>query len=381
MHHRRNPYSCIEKVQRSRSEVLALILVTVVLGVLLGLLTDGLAALLQEWLAPTLWRLLLVLLGLLVLFLLVLASWLLSGRTESRRARLNLWLPYHLPRSERATIAVTSGYPPLRHARRLFAHRYPTSAQPEFLALYAEAQAEGQLFPEFIAAEQLALSQCLVLYVLHHYADRSLGYEAPYGWWESSLETQRLAINELPRLVAQNPFLQADQDTASWRLLLPQGVTFEAHRHQWLLRHRLYGEVSIRWHPRFPVAGHTSQPYRASAERLKLHEDSELHVIGTRLEAVARLNYTFLPAGDPCREWLTGFLARLEESLDYDYYLATLPDHIIRELAWKVGWVPAGSSLVEMLQCLQGQLEELELSVAEQQLATADEEPTEDFVV
>jgi hypothetical protein len=42
MRRRSNPYTRIEEVRRSRSEVWVLVLVTVILGFLLGLLTEGL---------------------------------------------------------------------------------------------------------------------------------------------------------------------------------------------------------------------------------------------------------------------------------------------------------------------------------------------------
>jgi hypothetical protein len=54
----------------------------------------------------------------------------------------------------------------------------------------------------------------------------------------------------------------------------------------------------------------------------------------------------------------------LEEALDFAYYVATRPDRVIRDLEWKIGWVPEGSSIVEMLQGLEGRLEELEMSAA-----------------
>jgi hypothetical protein len=53
-------------------------------------------------------------------------------------------------------------------------------------------------------------------------------------------------------------------------------------------------------------------------------------------------------------------LARLEEALDFRYYVDTRPDRIVRDLEWKIGWVPEGSSIVEMLQAIEGRLESLE---------------------
>ncbi len=55
MHQRRNPYTCIEEVRRSRSEVWVLVLVTVILGLLLGLLAEGLTSVLRAALPASTW--------------------------------------------------------------------------------------------------------------------------------------------------------------------------------------------------------------------------------------------------------------------------------------------------------------------------------------
>jgi hypothetical protein len=383
MRRRRNPYSRIEAVRRSRSEVWGLVCVTVTLGFLLGLLTDGLSGVLQAALPAPAWIGALALAGLLALLLTLGVAWLFHGRAESRRACIDLWLPYHFPGPRKAAIARDGAYQPPRHARRAFMRHYrPASPTLEtFLEAHAEARARGQPFQDFIAADHLALTQCLALYVLHRYGDASLGAEAPYGWWGVDLASQRLAMDDLPPPLRDNPFLHADQRPDEWRLLLPEHVTFDAAESGWVLRHRRYGQVTVRWFPQLAVAGRHSQPYQAITARMRLSEGSQLYVVGTRMEAIAYLSWTLLPASEPFHEWATGLLARLEEALDFEYYVATRPARIVRDLEWKVGWVPDGSSLVDMLQAIEGRLETLEMGAALAALEGPEEEEGQHFVV
>ncbi|MDY7079929.1 MAG: hypothetical protein SXV54_23850 [Chloroflexota bacterium] len=378
MRRRHNPYSRIEETRRSRNEVWALILVTVILGLLLGLLTDGLSGILQAVLPAPLWNGALALSGLLALLLTLTVAWLFHGRTESQRASIDLWLPYHFPGSQKATIAKGTSYQPPRHARRAFTSRYrPNSpALAAFLETHAEAQTRGQPFQHFIAADHLALAQCLALYVLHRYGDESLGAEAPYGWWSVPLPSQRLSMDDLPAPLRDNSFLRSDQRPDEWRLLLPEHVTFHATASHWTLRHRRYGHVTVRWFPQLPVAGHHSQPYQALTTRMRLSDETRLYVVGSRIETVAHLRHTLLPASEPFHEWATGLLARLEEALDFGYYIATRPSRITRDLEWKIGWLPEGSSIVDMLQTIEARLEALEMGVAVAALEEdRDEEP------
>lgn len=366
MRRRGSPYSCIEHVRRSRGELLTLVLTTVVLGILLGLLTDGLSAQLHQAMTPTGSAVFLGAVGFLVLVLTGLAAWLLHGRTESQRVCIEVWVPYHFPHRHGATIARDGAYQPPRHARRAFMRRYrPNSSELEaFLQQHADAQARGELFQASIGDDQRALTQCLALYVLHYYTDRSLGAETVHDWWRVDLKSRRLSMDELPSPLRDNPFLRADQRPDEWRLLLPEAVSFQATKSGWVLRHRRYGYVDVRWFPQLAIAGRRSQPYRALTSYMRLDKDSQLYVVGTRIEAVAQLRWSLLPASEPFHQWAAGLLARLEEALDFTYYTATRPDRVIQDLEWKIGWVPEGTSIVEMLQSIEGRLEELEMQAA-----------------
>lgn len=368
MRRRGSPYSRIEEVRSSRNDVLALLFVTVILAILLGLLTDSLIDYLQTVLPLSWWRAVVVASGLLAVITIMAASWRFYGQSESQHAHIDLWLPYHFPGPHQATIAHSSAYQPPIHARRAFMRRYRENS-PD-LENFLDALACGKPFQEFIADDQIALVQLLVLYVLHRYGDESLGTEAPYGWWDIDLAYRRLSMDDLPLPLRDNPFLRADQRADQWRLHLPEGVIFDILPSHWVLRHRRFGRIVVRWLPHITVAGRRSQPYRSLTTNLKLGADSQLYVIGARIEAKAFLRWTLLPSSEPFHHWATGLLARLEEALDFGYYIATRPDRIIRDLEWKLGWVPEGSSIVEMLQTLEGRLEDLAMEKA---LAALDE--------
>jgi len=373
MRRRDSPYNRIEDVRSWRNEVLILMLVTVVLAILLGLLTDSLIDYLQTVLPLPWWRGVVIASGLLTLILILGASWLFYGRTESQYVYIDLWLPYHFPTPQQATIAQASAYQPPFHARRAFMRRYSKNS-PEldtFLEAHTSAKVRSQPFQRFISEDHKMLTRCLALYVLHRYGDESLGTEAPFGWWGVDLGYQGLSMDNLPQPLHDNPFLRADQRPDQWRLLLPERVTFRVTKTGWELRHRRFGKVVIRWFPDSAVAGRHSQPFRAITTRLRLSKDSQIYVIGTRIQAKVYLRWTFLPSSEPFHHWATGLLARLEEALDFGYYITTRPDRIIRDLEWKLGWVPEGSSIVEMLGTLEGQLEDLRMEKA---LAALDEE-------
>lgn len=385
MRRRSSPYSRIEEIQRSRSEVWALVIITVVLGFLLGLFTDGLSGWLRDVLPAPVWAAVIVTSGALTLTLTLTAAWLFYGHAESRAARIELWLPYHFPTRDRVMVVGETAYQPPRHARRAFARRYArgSDALKGFLDAWAIAQAQGKQFQHFIAEDHQALAQCLALYVLHRYGEETLGAEAAFGWNQIDLPAQRVTLDALPAPLRDNAFVRADQKSAEWRMLLPEAVHFDVHDTTWVLRHRRYGQVTLRWFPAFAVAGPHSQPYEALTTWLNLTGDAHPFVVGCRFEASAHIRRALLPASEAFQAWAAGLLARLEEGLDFGYYIAQRPARIMRDLEWKIGWVPEGRSLVDMLQSIDARLEALEMATALESLdgADADEEEGADFVV
>jgi hypothetical protein len=385
MRRRESPYSRLEEIRRSRGELLALVLTTVTLGTLLSLLTNGLYDYLLISLSARqqFWAF-----GLAVavtLALVMVLVWLFYARGESQRATIEFQIPYHIPASGRATIAQRRSYQVTVHARRAFNRRYrqDSEEQKELVAAWQSARAEETSFQKFIAEANAELVQCLALYVLHCYGEKSLGPEAAYSWWSVEMPARKLKMDDLPTPLRDNPFLRADQRAEEWTLLLPQDVQLELLPEKglfprWRLCHRHYGYVELRWHPRLSIFDEESQAYRILTQRLRLSSRSQLYVVGTRLEAVACFRWTFWPASDSFHDWATGLLARLEEALDWDYFLATRADRLVADLDWKVGWVPEGTSLVEMLQSIEGRLEELEGWAAKEEidrgLTMADEE-------
>ncbi len=376
MRRRESPYSRIEAIRQSRSELIVLVLATVILGTMLSLLGSGLYDYLLVWL-PRGWQQAAAFgLGLtLTAVLVAVLIWLFYTRGESQPVRIEIQLPYHLPADGQPTIAERGSYQVTVHARRAFARRYRRGS-PEvahWLAAWREARQEGVAFQHFIAEDNAALVQCLLLYVLHRYGEGSLGPEAAYGWWKVDLPAGRLAMDDLPPPVRDNPFLRADQNADEWRLWLPADVRLEVTgprpgagaavwAFRWRLVHRRYGHVELRCYPRLAVAGRQSQPFRVLTQRLHLNRRSEVYVIETRLEAVARFRWTFWPASDAFHEWATGLLSHLDEALDWKHFLATRPDRLLADLDWKLGWVPHGTSVWDKLEEIEGRLEALEVA-------------------
>ena len=375
MRRRKSPYSQIETLHRSRGELVTLVLVTVGLGVLLNLIASALYQIVCPQPEPSnaRWPVLVVFVVavLLAAALAALAIRLLYHRTESQRAFIDIWLPYHWPASGRPGIALRRSYQVTSHARRAFAHRYPQKAPQteELAAAWNKALAQDIPFQHFIAPINAQLIQYLLLCVLHRYGDDSLGPEAAYGWWKVDLPARRLAMDDLPPPLRDNPFLRADQKPEEWQLWWPQQVKLKVTTDttggwSWRLVHDRFGQVEIQAYPQLLVAGKESQPMRVFLQRLKLHRGSQLYVVGTRLEAVARSRWAFLSASEPFHDWATGLISYLEEALDWGRFLATRPDRLITDLDWKMGWVPEGTSLFDKLQEIEGRLERLEIAEA-----------------
>ncbi len=368
MRRRRSPYSQIETIRRSRGELMALVLVTVALGMLLNLMASVLYQVLcpQPELSNVRWPVV-VAAVLLALALVVVAVRFLYYRAESQRAFIDIWLPYHWPASARPGMAQRRSYQVTIHAQRAFARRYPKNAPQTraFATAWRKALAQDTPFQHFIAPVNAQLIQYLLLCVLHRYGDDSLSPEAVYGWWKVDLPARQLTMDDLPPPLRDNPFLRADQRPEEWRLWWPQQVEIRSETDDkggwsWRLVHDRFGQVEVQAYPQLLVAGKDSQPMRVFLQRLKLHRDSRLYVVGTRLEAVARFRWAFLSASEPFHDWASGLLSYLEEALDWGRFLATRPNRLITDLDWKMGWVPVETSVWEKLEEIEARLEELE---------------------
>jgi hypothetical protein len=181
--------------------------------------------------------------------------------------------------------------------------------------------------------------------------------------------------------VRTNPFLLADQDVEKWKLLLPQGFSFEVEGEdsdRWRLHHR-YGDITIRWLCHLPVRTY-GKAFCVLRNRLHLQAKANVALVCTRLETQVHLRRTLWPASEPFQAWATGLLARMEETLDYEYYLTQARQRIPRNLEKKIGWVPEGTNLVEMIQGLDARLDDLEMTGAVAAIDQPEEEPREDLV-
>jgi len=365
---RLSPYSRIEALRRSRQELLALVLLTAGLGIALSLLADLLGADLVAWVPSPLARY--VVAGGLGLVLACCAVLLFHASSEGQWVPLQVQLPYHLPADGQPTVAQRRSYGVTTHARRAFMRHYRHNSPEldDWLARWRQARAAGVPFQQFIAPDNAALVQCLLLYVLHRYGDDSLGPEAAYGWWHVDLPAIRWTAADLPPVLRDNPFLQADQDLEQWRLWWPAGVRLDLQPGPsgpvWRLQHPRYGRVEVRTSPHLAVAGRGSQEWHVLTQRLKLDQRSRLFIVGTRLEARACFRWTFWPGSEAFHDWATGLLAYLEEALDWGYYLNTRTDRLVALLDQRIGWVPAGTSVFDKLQEMEGRLERLEVTAA-----------------
>jgi hypothetical protein len=161
-------------------------------------------------------------------------------------------------------------------------------------------------------------------------------------------------------------------------LLLPADVTFtltsapENPWPRWVLRHRRYGQIDLRWKPGVAVAGRGTQTRHILTQHLRLSERSELYILNARLEARAHFRWTLLSRSDLFHQWASNLLARLEEALDWRYFLETRPARLLADLDWKVGWWERGDSLVDALARIERRLEELEIELGGGRLGAAD---------
>lgn len=365
---RSSPYSQLETMHRSRRELWTLVLLTAGLGVCLNLL----ASLITLDLAISIpWRVAqYVIVVVISLGLTGLAIARFYATTETSWIPLEIQLPYQLHPHGQAEIARLKAYRVTELARLAFASCYGqhSAALADWQRRWREAQADGVLFQSFIAQDNAALIQCLLVHALHHYGMQSLGPEADYGWSKSQLAGRQLTMDELPSGLRDNQFLRALSNAKEWRLWWPEDVEIELLPNPaanglfalWRLRHRRYGCVEVRFSPFLSAAGRDSQPFVVLTHGMPDAGRAITHVIGTRLQARTCLRWAFWEGATAFQDWASGLMCALEEALDWGYFLAVRPALITVSLADRIGFVPHSTSIMDELAEIKDKIEQLE---------------------
>lgn len=382
---RRSPYSRIEEIRRSRRQLLGLVLSTIVLGVVLGVLVNGLYEISTLWPAEPLWArglwiaILVMIETLLAIGIVGVIIWRLYLSTESERVRIDIAIPYHLPGGRHLELAKQHrNRPAYRVAtlgRLLFHRTLPpkSSDNHELAATWCEARAQGKPFQSLIYDLNADLVDAILVFALHRHSEGSLGPEAKYDWWQVDLRRHELTLDELPTPLSNNQFLRTLLGAEDgWKLALPEGVNFQITDQQenyhvcrnFSLICEQRGDVTITRLPHVWVAKQSSQPAQVLSEGISLKKQDDFFVIGTRIEAKATFRYTFLQRTDPFHQWSTDLLAQLEEMLDWGYFSAGRPDRMIADLPWKIGDLPERSdSLWNKLSEIEDKLKRIDSSL------------------
>lgn len=366
-------YTRIERIRENRAELALLILVTLGIGILANILASYCFSLLQR-LDPSKTPEKLVI-GVLILLMLVLIAavvFLLFNRGETRGLRLEIAVPYYLKGTTGFTVLQQNPYRPpyavVSQARQLFTRVYRENDQSaaELRKKWEQGQASQRLFQNFIHDIQAELVDALLLMAIHRYGEDSLGPAAHYGWWQVDLPGRQIAFTGLPEQLQANRFLGAmNAGSANWNLQFPEAVQLSLSdsgaKRCWRFHHKTYGEIQIccDMHP-WIANRPSSQPISVLGDGVRVGKNELIYVTGSRIEAVARFNLTFLPGSDSFMEWAIGLLAYLENSLDWQYYLNSRSDRIGADLAWKIGDLPREGSIWKKLVEIEARLAGLE---------------------
>jgi len=349
---RHNPYSQLAELRHSRNELLTLIVVTVLLGILLGLISNAIYELLQAWLSSVpvqewlpwianlkhlnRWLILSMssILGLLIIFWLVQK---LYAKTQTDRVRMEVALPYLLHKNEIELVDINQGLP--KGAPKYLAG---TWAVDSFRKLYpSDSQANREVAEKWrqrithsdgppqrtIKTPHGELTTALILFALHDQSKKLLGRDARFGWLQTNLQTDEITFDELPPLLRDNEFVQRRFGrNKNWKMKVPRGVRCQAEVKDGLRIITLLNKdgdgLVIRRYPNFWVetwdstagqtlAGHITPP----------PEKKYFYVMGSRIEAYAVFHYALPPFDDPFEEWASGLLTLLENALDVSDYL------------------------------------------------------------
>ena len=372
---RHSPYSRIEDIRQSRDQLLGLIVVTVVLGILLGLLVNGLYEYLTIQIrAPELQMLIFVFGVFLVVAILWMFTILRYQGTESERLRIDVALPFQLAENG-STVEITKQhrfrpvYQPAKHGRMLFLGTIPSNSieNRELAEQWRALRSEGKPVQMVLADFHDDLVDALILFALHRHSEDSLGGAAQYGWWHVQLEGYDVGYDGLPSLLQNNRFLRKRMEIdKDWKLRLPVGVAFTMKDNEdgtriFSLRCPHRGGVRITRLPMHWVATRDSQPGKVLSEGADIPRKDWFYVIGSRVEVQAKYRNAVLSRSDNYQQWAADMLARLEESLDLAFFLATTSCiRMIPDINWKIGDIPdMDDSLWKSIQAIERQLESI----------------------
>ena len=377
---RHSPYSRIEDVRRSRSQLISLIVVTIFLGILLGLLTTGLYEYLITTLPAPEFQLWAWILGVFVLATIVFTLIVFRYRgTESERLRIDVALPYQLGQNG-STVEITKlhrfrpMYRPADLGRMLFSRSVsPKGAENQELAeCWRTRRSEGKPVQMLLTDYHDALVDALILFALHRHSEDSLGVGARYGWWHIDLERYELTFEQLPQLLKSNRFLQARLEVdKGWKLRFPAQVVFTAWDEEdgtrvFSLRCPRRGGVRISCLPTRWMATRDSLPGKVLGEGANIPRKDWFYVLGSRIEVQAEYRNAVLSRSDNYQQWAADMLARLEEALDFGFFLATRHERMIPAINWKMGDIPnEDDSIWKSVQTIEQRLDRIEQGLGE----------------
>lgn len=357
MYRRRySPYSQIDEIERSRSELVQLILLSILAGIILNVLAGAI----YDWLLylnpSRIEQVILLLAGaLIVIALMTFVAYKFFGRQHSQVVQLDVAIPYRFPERGTSmpymTVARQHPFRPRYEvawlARTVFTARFPRKKEDaqNLAAEWQEVKESATPIQHQFGRMHGALVDVLLVYALHRYGENALGPEAPFDWWHVPLDAQSHTYSDLPDLLRDNPFLKRTlEGRPNWKLLVPEGVQWYASQGGSgstisLVKPR-WGRVTIERVPEIWVSKRSQQPGRVLSEGLPPDDKSDFYVLGSRIAVRADFEWAFLPSRDAFHLWATGLLAQLEEALDWGFFLRSRADRIIWDIPWKIGDLP-----------------------------------------
>ena len=394
------PYSLNQKLQQLRSSFLELLLLTLLLGLALGLFGAAAYELAFLFFQKSLVSIGVLLLLALALIAIALWAWFKVSKfhcIKTEPLRMEVTIPYMLTGKDRVEVVKQHPYRPVympaKFARKDFHSVFPPGGDENRKLAFAwqELRMKGEPVQSLLADLHKQLVEALLIDVIHRHAEDALSGKSRYKWWQIPLQTHEWRFTDLDPLLQQNIFLRwrdekqkeklkkkegknkVDEKEKLWHLLLPQDVTLfvdeEENARVYRLTHvRENQSLVIRLYDRPWVADVASQPGKVLGEgvlhRILKDKDNKgiFYVLGSRVQAQATFCYELLlpPERDALQQWATDLLSYLEEALDFRYFSQNRPLRMIPDIAWKVGDMELGDSLTKKLDGIHRELRNLE---------------------